>query len=430
MPEQLLITCPHCSFSKSIPKTAIPEGAHQATCPSCKKPFPLTGHSMATQSTPGETPIAPPRAVTPGGTPPTQGSAAMPLQPARRRTLNFAFNGSGGEYFGIWIVNTLLKIVTLGFYSAWAKVRRRRFFYGSTSLQGEPFDYLADPIPLFKGWLIAAVAFVLYSISTKISPLLSFAIALIVFIVFPWLLVRSRIFNAVNSSYRNIRFGFRPQYREAYVVFAGLPILAILSLGILAPYMIYRQKKFMVEHSSYGTTPFSFSATIKDFYLLSCKVSLGFVLMLAAFAGFIWLAGAGRALAGPSGGMGAMNTLMFIPLLSLPLFYFILVVYGQTALSNLCWNNTRVGGDCFRSSLRTRDMAVLFITNALAILLSLGLLMPWATVRMARYRFEQLKVESNGGLDGILAAASDTTKVTATGEEIGDLFDLPIDIAL
>lgn len=423
MSDQLTITCPHCAFSKTVPRSAIPEGAHQATCPGCKKPFALDGQSMRLQAplTPASGTAVPPA--------PPQPAAREQRQPPRRRTLGFAFNGSGREYFGIWIVNALLKIVTIGFYSAWAKVRRRRFFYGSTTLQGEPFDYLADPIPLFKGWLVAAAAFILYSISTHVSPLLSAAIALVVFIAFPWLLVRSRIFNAVNSSYRNIRFGFRPQYREAYVVFAGLPILTVLTLGILTPYMLYRQKKFMVENSSYGSTPFSFSATVKDFYLLSAKVALGFVLVVGMFAACVWLAGAGQAFAGPAGGLGAVNKLALLPLLSLPLFYFILIVYGQTALSNLCWNNTRVGDDRFRSSLRTKDMALLFITNALAILCSFGLLMPWATVRMARYRFERLQLESSDGLEGILAAAGGRP-VSATGDEIGDLFDLPIDIAL
>jgi uncharacterized membrane protein YjgN (DUF898 family) len=36
-----------------------------------------------------------------------------------------------GEYFGIWIVNLLLSLVTLGIYTAWAKVRRLRYFYGN-----------------------------------------------------------------------------------------------------------------------------------------------------------------------------------------------------------------------------------------------------------------------------------------------------------
>ena len=36
----------------------------------------------------------------------------------------FQFTGSGSAYFRIWIVNLLLSLVTLGIYSAWAKVRK------------------------------------------------------------------------------------------------------------------------------------------------------------------------------------------------------------------------------------------------------------------------------------------------------------------
>ena len=32
-----------------------------------------------------------------------------------------SFIGTGAQYFGIWIVNLLLSILTLGIYSAWAK---------------------------------------------------------------------------------------------------------------------------------------------------------------------------------------------------------------------------------------------------------------------------------------------------------------------
>ena len=48
----------------------------------------------------------------------------------------FEFTGSGSEYFKIWIVNVLLTIVTLGIYSAWAKVRRLRYFYNNTRFAG------------------------------------------------------------------------------------------------------------------------------------------------------------------------------------------------------------------------------------------------------------------------------------------------------
>ena len=38
------------------------------------------------------------------------------------------FSGRGGEYFRIWIVNLVLTILTFGIYSAWAKVRTKRYF--------------------------------------------------------------------------------------------------------------------------------------------------------------------------------------------------------------------------------------------------------------------------------------------------------------
>ena len=47
-------------------------------------------------------------------------------QPLQLRREQFTFTGTTREYFGIWIVNVLLTFVTLGVYSAWAKVRRQR----------------------------------------------------------------------------------------------------------------------------------------------------------------------------------------------------------------------------------------------------------------------------------------------------------------
>ena len=430
MPEQLTITCPHCAFSKDVSKSAIPEGARQVTCPKCKQAFPLNDENMRSLSA-QVTPSATTEASPPSSAPPSQ--PPVPAQPASEaipRTLAFVFHGTARDYFGIWVVNTLLKLVTVGIYSAWAKVRKRCFFYGSTTLQGQPFEYLANPITLFKGWLIAAAAFILYSLGTRISPILSGTIALIVFFAFPWLVVRSRIFNAVNSSYRNIRFGFLPDYQQAYLVYAALPFCTLLSLGLLSPYTLYRQKKFMVENSRYGATPFSFDATVKDFYLLFLKIGLGFLAIVGLIAILMGMTGSNLVSSlSTGGGLKNLPGLAIIPVVALPLVYFIMIVYAQTAITNLSWNATRLASGSFRSTLRTRDMVLLFLTNALAIMCSLGMLMPWATIRLARYRFEHLELETLGGLDDVLAAAG-SSAVSATGDEIGDVFDMQLDIAL
>lgn len=78
------------------------------------------------------------------------------------RKIGFEFRGDGIEYFKIWIVNILLTIVTLGIYSAWATVRNNRYFYSNLYLDNDNFRYLADPLTILKGRLIALAAFIAY----------------------------------------------------------------------------------------------------------------------------------------------------------------------------------------------------------------------------------------------------------------------------
>jgi uncharacterized membrane protein YjgN (DUF898 family) len=407
-----------------MPAGTIPDGA-RVRCPRCGRKF---GFARGTeQNVPAVTQA---EAIAPTASALQPPAPAEPRRPATRRTLRFTFTGTAKEYFGIWIVNTLLKIVTLGAYSAWAKVRKRRYFYGNTLLDESPFDYLADPKALFRGWLIGVLAFLVYTAGTRYAPSISSLLGVAFFFAVPWLVVRSRLFTCRNSSYRNLRFAFRDDYREAYVVYAGLPFLLPFTLGLIFPYLIYRQKKFLVERSSYGRTPFAFAATGKDYYFLFLKAAAWLVLLLvvvmpAAFYMVSTLAEGGALLADAD----LRRTQMMVGALmafALPFLYFFIVVYVQTALANLTWNSTRIAGNCFVSRMRVRNMAWLYISNAAAIVLSLGLMIPWASVRLARYRFETLSVEGVADMEGFRASAQ--SDISATGEEIGDIFG--IDVAL
>ena len=55
------------------------------------------------------------------------------------------FSGSVKEYFPIWFTNTILSIATLGIYSAWVKVRTRRYFYGGAQQEVPTFAQLKGP---------------------------------------------------------------------------------------------------------------------------------------------------------------------------------------------------------------------------------------------------------------------------------------------
>ncbi len=132
---------------------------------------------------------------------------------------NLRFSGSGAEYFRIWIVNLALIIVTLGVYSAWAKVRRLQYFYRNTQLAGSGFDYHGKPTAILKGRIIAFVLVGGANLAFNYSPVIGLVVFIPLGAVLPWLLVRSFKFRMQNTSWRGLRFGFRGTVAGAYKAF-------------------------------------------------------------------------------------------------------------------------------------------------------------------------------------------------------------------
>src|SRR5438445_11167699 len=94
---------------------------------------------------------------------------------ADERLVQPEFTGTATEYFRIWIVNLFFTLVTLGIYSAWAKVRKRRYFYVSTRLDGDSFDYFASPKAILNGSIIALAIFATYAVAGELNPKSNYA---------------------------------------------------------------------------------------------------------------------------------------------------------------------------------------------------------------------------------------------------------------
>ncbi|MFM7460216.1 MAG: YjgN family protein [Burkholderiales bacterium] len=160
--------------------------------------------------------------------------SAAPTDPLAPRSAlerhQFRFTGDAREYFRIWIVNLFLTLVTLGIYSAWAKVRKKRYFYGHTWLANSNFDYHGQPIAILKGRLIAAAFFSSYYLASHYIPRFGTAMLLALMLLAPWFIVRSMAFNARYSSYRNVRFGFRAEYFDALKAIWPLLLVPIITL--------------------------------------------------------------------------------------------------------------------------------------------------------------------------------------------------------
>jgi len=346
-------------------------------------------------------------------------------QPTKQRH-QFVFKGRGFEYFKIWIVNILLSIVTLGIYSAWAKVRNKQYFYGNTRIAGSTFEYTAEPIKILKGRVIAFLLYIALSFSGHISPLLSLVMALLFLAFLPWIIVASLRFNARHTTYRNIAFRFNGSVGGALAVFVGWPLLGILSFGLLFPFVWKKQAAYVTNNHSYGAEPFNFDVHVKEYYMMLLVLIGGSIAFFVVFAMLVGGAAMGAILTG-GGDINPAAFLSMIPLVLLYIaFYFALGAYVVVTMANIHWNNTKLDDHQFTSNWSVFSYMGLIVTNTLGILLTLGLFVPFAKVRAAAYKAGHTALVVSGDLDGFIADKLEESNSLAEG--VHDIFDIDISI--
>ena len=360
-----------------------------------------------------------------------------------RERHRFNFSGNAAEYFRVWIVNIALSIVTLGIYSAWAKVRNRQYFYGNSHLAGASFEYTANPVNILKGRLLVFAVFVAYNLAATFQPLVAGILVIFLIPLFPWMVVNAVRFNHRHSAYRNLRFHFDGTYGESAKVYIAWTLVMIVTFGLAYPYMAWRRKKFLVERSRYGNGQFEYRAEPGYFFvvyilagvfyagvLVGIGVLMGGVVALVGSQGGEWFNQLQGASPESGEAEGKLAGILFMALMVLMylgfVLSFIVVNTGvQAAVSNYVWSNTKV--DCIRFKLEINLPRVIFIqvTNLLAIVASLGLLIPWAKVRMMRYKLACFTmIADTQEIERFVGTARDA--ITATGDEFGEAFDLDL----
>lgn len=340
---------------------------------------------------------------------------------------HFEFTGSGSEYLRIWIVNILLTIVTLGIYSAWAKVRKTRYFYDNTRLAGATFDYHGNPAAILRGRIVAVLFIAAYNVVARISETAGILMLPLLGALIPWLIWKSFQFKLYNSSYRGVRFGFRGSAVRVYVVYLLLPALSVVTAYLLAPFTHQRMKKFQHDESRYGNTSFSFHATVGSFYkayLIAFGIALaGIAVIGLGFSGTLLTisrgGGAGRSNPAAMGTIGLMILIMYV-------WAFLLIPIFLTLIQNLIWNNTRLGEHRFECRMKAGRMAFIAITNLIGIFVTLGLYIPFAQVRSMKYRIESMSLIPASPLDDFIAATQ--LDASATGEGVSDLLDFDLSL--
>ncbi|MFT6791532.1 MAG: uncharacterized membrane protein YjgN (DUF898 family) [Cellvibrionaceae bacterium] len=391
------------------------------------------------------------------------------------------FEGSGFEYFKVWIVNILLTIVTLGIYHPWAKVRNLRYLYGNTALDDRNFDYHATGKQIFLSYLIAMLSLIVFVTVQQIWPIGSTVLVVLLFLCVPWIIWRSLMFNMRMTSFSNVRFSFDGSPGQAYINFLWLPLLMllcfyggitgfivlailigpnnalsgtlggmliVLSLALVA-YLFGLIKKrhamYIANGTCYGQGRFStqlqtivFVKILLKTVALSLLLFLAYILMIAIFAYLtIGLAELQVMMLNlmpnspnkADGLGGAIVLIIFLVYLGLLALFFLGAAYFHVRQRNYIVDNTLFDEKTvLGSTLRAWTFAWVMLSNFLLIVLTLGLATPWAQVRVLRLTLENTQVDTEVDFDNYITQQQQYQ--SSLGDQLGDAFDVDAGLAI
>ena len=285
--------------------------------------------------------------------------------------------------------------------------------------------------------------------SATFSPDAGQALYFVLGLCWPAVMVKALRFRNRNSGYRGIRFDFDGDYREAYRVYLWLGALMLPTLGLIYPYVVNQQQNFVVGNTRYGTSPFRIELTTGPFFQIfvrgaSLLIGLSVAAVGLSFVALMAIAGMGLDLGSPDDPEALAAGGALLSLLILMVFFAVLgmvYVYFQTAVTNLILNNValvdrdvaeddywgRAGVEelaRFASTLSTPRLLWIYLTNWAAIILSAGLAVPWARVRLAHYRAQCLYLFYRTALERVVSGQ--TEGIAATGSEFADAVDFDI----
>ena len=382
-----------------------------------------------------------------------------------QRVLPIAFTASGSEYLRIWIVNSLLVVVTLGFYLPFAKARRLRYFYANTVIDGHPLSFHGDAWKLLRGYVLMLLLFGAYALAGHFSASAALVMFLLLALLWPALWRSSLRFRLHNTSWRGLRFGFDGMTSVAYLavlplfvpslVFlaantwffdgidradtqavrvanrAVLPFIlgAMALLAALCPLSFWLLKGYQHDGYHCAGQRTRFKAPLRSFYTLALKgtgwAALGLALLVAAVVGTLYAHGAlGKGAGRDSAQLAAVvlttgGALAYVGLL------FAVAAYLSARGQNLVWNATRSAGLVFESRLRARDLVGLSLKNFALTAVTLGLYRPFAVVNTVALRLSAVQLIAGGDLAQWQARPAPGAE-SGQGEMAGDFFGIDV----
>ncbi len=349
-----------------------------------ERTFMLKGGSAAAIST-----------MIPGVTAEAKGKYAAPV-----KSYAFSFKANSSELFMLIIKNIIFSIMTLGFYTPYARTNLRKFIWKSSRLNSSPFIFKGNPSSLLKSYLLLAVFIIVaigvnQAVSTYVVKgdiLLNIVHEIIkstgLFVIFIWARYGAYSYLVNHSAYRSVGFGLSKGGAKEHL-FASIKgtLLCILTLGLYYPFMACNLEKIRWDRTRYGSTYLAYYAESGDYARLWFK---GVILtLLTAGFYFPWFA-------------VSMNQFKI----------------GHLEFGNATFFSKSKGGEYFW----------VLIKSSLFIIFTMGLAAPFVYNLNLAYFLDRTYMKGSIDFDEIVAAAK--VKQSGFSDSVADVFDLDVDIGI
>ena len=318
-------------------------------------------------------------------------AAAQPLNVPElgeeHNPLRLSFHGNGSSLFGIFVINVLLTLLTLGVYYFWGKAKIRRYMHSQTELHNSRFANHTTGGELCIGWIKAVLLILAITLISEapsffwenwthewITLLAFYGLLFLLFL--PLAIVGSLRFRLSRTSYQGIRFSFRGNVKTFFKIYYIGFLKTIFTLGLYYPYFETKLRQFMTEESRFGTGRFGFTGTGRDLFW-----PFALALLLTPFTlGLCW------------GWYSARKTRYY-------------------------WSRTTFEGIPLHSTVVASRLLALKIGNFILLVISLGLAWPWVAVRNSKFWCDYLVLSDQPDFSSI---AQDFSDATTTGEGLSD----------
>jgi uncharacterized membrane protein YjgN (DUF898 family) len=279
-------------------------------------------------------------------------SAAPVPPPPHFESYRLEFRGEGSDFFVLLLKNVVLTILTLGFYSAWARTARRQFIWSNVEIHGQRLVYTGTGAEMFLAYVKVGLVYMAFMglpalaglFSTNARAIVQLLVLLPLLLLIPFAVYWSRAYLLSRTTWRGIRFGLSGEGQTSFVkTFLLGYLLSLVTLGLYAPYWNNDMRRILTDNTRFGTEPFRYDGNGRELFWITIKGVLLTLVTLGIY-GF-WLHA------------------------QLQRYYF-----AHTTFSGARGNFNVTGGTLLK----------LFLLNLFGTTLTLGLAFPWISVYTAR----------------------------------------------